>query len=242
MTTTPSPWRIKRSQQPDWKPFKPAMKHYTHIWNRPWPELSKTYKGTRSSRNESQDHPEQLKQFKPWKQPLQFSNENILSRSTKFPNTPPGTDVGDAPQVFTLYPSQIYLSMTSKTNTTRKRSWEKKWRKSSNKIRTCWTKFPKNTECHQRNSRKTPSWLWSPKPWPPTCSSNTTTVDEETLEWKISPCGENHFSKRRSESESYSESKSGNESHRSKSRDRNSKSESKSESKDTKAKSENKLV
>ncbi len=156
------------------------MKCYTHIWSKPWLELSKTYKRTRSSWNESQDHPEQSKQFKPRRRPLQFSNGTILSRSTKFPNMPPETDVGDAPQVFTLYPSQIYLSMMSKTNTTKTESWEKEWRKSSNKIRNCRTKFPKNIECRQRSSRKTPSWPWSPKPWPHTCSSNTTMEVKET--------------------------------------------------------------
>jgi hypothetical protein len=35
ITTIPSKRRIKQSQQPDWKPSRPAMKHYTHIWNRP---------------------------------------------------------------------------------------------------------------------------------------------------------------------------------------------------------------
>jgi len=112
-----------------------------HIWRKPWPELSKTYKRTKSSRNELQDHPEQSKQFKHWRQPLRFSNGTIPSRSTKIPNMQLETDIGDAPQVSTLYPSQIYLNMTSKTNTTETESWEKKWRKSSNKIRNCRQNF-----------------------------------------------------------------------------------------------------
>jgi hypothetical protein len=56
-------------------------------------------------------------------------------------------------------------------------------------------------------------------------------MEKPTLERRISPCGENHFSKRRSESESHSKYKS-----------INSKSESKSKSKDVEVKKENKLV
>jgi hypothetical protein len=117
--------------------------------------------------------------------------------------------------------------MTSRTNTTKTRSWETKWHKSCNKIRTCQIRSQKNTERHQKNSKMTLLWPWSPKPWPLTCSSNTTTAAEGTLERKISPHGENHFSKRRSESESYSEDKSIDKIHRSKSISKNSKSDSK---------------
>ena len=149
------------------------------------------------------------------------------------------TDIGDAPQVSTLYPSQIYLNMTSKTNTTETESWEKKWRKSSNKIHICRTKFPKNIEHRQRSSRKTPSWPWSPKPWPHTCSSNTTTNVKETLGWKISLRGGNHSSKRRrSESRSYNI----NENYRNKNRDKDSKCESENKSEGTRTESESKLM
>jgi hypothetical protein len=81
----------------------------------------------------------------------------------------------------------------------------------------------------RRSSRRTPSWPWSPKWWPHTCLSNTTTEVKETLEWGISPRGENHFSKRRSEDDDKSKSK-------------DSKSESESESKNTKKESENKDI
>ena len=134
---------------------------------------------------------------------MPFLNGTIPTQRTKIPNMPPETDVGDAPQVSILYPSQNYMNMMSKTNTTETESWEKKWHKSSNKIRNCRTKFLKNIGRRQRSSRKTPSWPWSPKPWPHTCSSNTTTEVKETLGRKISLCGGNHSSKRRSESKSY---------------------------------------
>jgi hypothetical protein len=155
---------------------------------------------------------------------------------------PPETNAGDVPQVFTQFQSQIYLNTRSKTNTTRTRSLETKWRKSFNKTRTYRTKLQNNTKRHQKNSRRTPLWLWSPRPWPHICSSNTVTTEKPTLERKISPHGENHFSKRGSESESYSKYKSINERHRSENRDKKSKSENKSESKGIKAKNENKIV
>jgi hypothetical protein len=52
---------------------------------------------------------------------------------------------------------------------------------------------------------------------------------KETLKWKISPRGENHSSKRRSESKSSSKSYSKSENYRNKSRGKDSKSESESE-------------
>jgi len=123
------------------------------------------------------------------------------------------------------------LSTKSEISTTKTKSWGTKWHRSFTRTLTYRTKSPKNTKRHHKSSKRTPLWLWSQRPWPPICSLNTTTTEKPTLEWKISPHGENHFSKRRSESESYSKYKS-----------INSKSESKSESKDIKVKNENKLV
>jgi hypothetical protein len=97
----------------------------------------------------------------------------------------------------------------SETITTKTVSWEKRWHRSSNKIRIRQMKFLRPIRHRQRNSRRTPSWPWSPRWWPHTCLSNTTTEVKETPEQRISPCGESHFSKRRSESENRkSESKS----------------------------------
>ncbi len=62
-------------------------------------------------------------------------------------------------------------------------------------------KFPRPIRPRRRSSRRTPSWPWSPRRWPHTCLSNATTEVKETLEQRISPRGESHFSKRRSESE-----------------------------------------
>jgi hypothetical protein len=67
-------------------------------------------------------------------------------------------------------------------------------------------KFPRPIRHHQRNSKRTPSWPWSPRQWPHICFSNTTTEVKETPEQKISPHGESHFSKRRSESKNESKS------------------------------------
>jgi hypothetical protein len=133
-----------------------------------------------------------------------------------------------APSVHPL-PTQIYLDMMSKTNTTKTGSWERKWRRSSNKIRNWRIKLPRNIERCQRSSRRTPSWLWSPKQLPHTCSSNITTEVRETPERRISPHGENHSSKRRSEDDDKSKSK-------------DTKSESESESKNTEKESENKDI
>ncbi len=188
IATTPTRHKQKmtQSQHQDWRPFRPATKRYTHIWRKPWPELSKTSKRTKSLQKEFQDHPEQSKPSRLWKRPSRCSPETVRNRSTKPQNMPPGTDVGGVPQVFTLYRSRSCLSMTSRTNTTKTRSWDTKWHESCNKIRTCQTKSQKNTEHHKKNSKTTLLWPWSPKPWPPTCSSDTTTAAERTLEWKIS--------------------------------------------------------
>ncbi len=191
--------QMKRSPLQDWKQSRPAMKHCTRIWSKPWPELSKTYKGTRSLLNKSQDHPGQSKQFRRWKQPSQCSIGTPKSPNTKFQNMPPETDAGNAHPVFTHCPSRTYLNMTSKPITTRTGSLATKWRKSSSKIPNWLTKFPKHTEHHQKSSKKTLLWPWSPKQWSPICLSSTTTEVKETPKWKISPHGENPFSKERSD-------------------------------------------
>jgi hypothetical protein len=233
--------KMTPSQQQDWNSFRP-MRHYTHTWRKPCPGSSKTCNRTRNSQNEFQDHPGQSKPSRQWKQPSPCLPKTIQNQNTKFRNTPPATNVGNAPQVFTQFQSQIYLNTRSNRNTTRTKSLETKWRKSFNKTQTFRTKLPKNTERHLKNSRRSPLWLWSPKPWPPICSLSTATTEKPNLKRKISPRGENHFSKRRSESKSYSKYRRINKRHRSESSDKNSKSKSKNESKDIKVRNENKLV
>jgi len=205
-TIGPTPVPEKRRNHPNagqdvWKPSRPATKHYTHTWSKPWPELNTTYKETRSSLNESQDHPGQSKQSRPWNRQLQCSIETIRSQTTKFWNTPPETDTGNAPPVFIWCPSRIYLNLTSKPTTTKSGSLVTRWRRSSSKIQTQLMKCPRHIKHCQISSKRIPSWPWSPKLWPHTCLSNTTTEVKETPGLRISPRGGNHFSKRRSESE-----------------------------------------
>jgi hypothetical protein len=209
--------------------IQPATKRCKHTWNKLWKKSNKTCKETRNSLKESQNHPEQSKQFRPWKQQLPYSGKTTQNQNTRLQNMPPETNARSAHQVCTRCPSRIYSNTTSRTITTPTGSLETKWRRSSNKIQTCLRKFPRPIRHRRKNSRRTPSWPWSPRRWPRTCSSNTTTGFKDTLARKISPRGENHFSKRRSENDN-------------KSRSKESKSESESESKDTKRESENKDI
>jgi hypothetical protein len=144
---------------------------------------------------------------------------------------PQVTDVGNEPQVFIQSRSRSCWNMKSVINTTETKTWGTKWHKFSTRTPTYRTKLPKNTKRNQKSSKRTPLWLWSRKQYPPICSLDTARTDRPTLERKISPHGENHFSKRRSESESYNKCKS-----------INSKSERKSESKDVEVKNESRLV
>jgi hypothetical protein len=203
MKTIPAKRITRRLPPQGWHPSKLAMKNYTHIWNRPWPELIKTYNETRNSLNKSPGHPEQSRPFRHWKQSTPCSIETTRTQNTKFQTMPPETDAGDAYPVFTPRPSRTYSRMTSRNSTTKIRSLETKWRRSSNKIQTSRTKFPRPCRHLQKNSRRTPSWLWLPRRWPPTCSSSTTTGIKKIPKQRISPHGRNHFSKRRSESKSY---------------------------------------
>jgi hypothetical protein len=120
---------------------------------------------------------------------------------------PPETDAGDDHQLSTQYLSRISSSTTSRTNTTKTRSWGTRWRKWSDRIPNWHKKFPGPMRHLQRSSKRTPSWLWSPRRWPHTCSSNTARDQDETPEWRTSPHGEDHFSKRKSESEKESKSR-----------------------------------
>jgi hypothetical protein len=234
--------KMTHLQQQDWNSFRPATRHYTHTWRKLWPGLSGTCNKTKNSQNKFPDHPEQSKPYRLWKQPSPCSPRTIQNQNTKLQNTPPVTDVGNAHQVFTQFRSQIYLNTTSKRDTTKTRSWETKWGKSFTRTQIYRTKLPQNTKHHQKKSKRTPLWLWSPRPCPPICSLSTATMENPTRQRKISPRGENHFSKRRSESENYSKYSGINKRHRSESNDKNSKSESKHKSKDIKVKNENKLV
>jgi hypothetical protein len=219
------------SQLKDWHSFRPATRPFTHIWTKPWPESTKTYSRTRNSRKESQDHPEQSRQYKPWKQRSRCSPRTSQNQNTRCQNTPQVTDVGGEPQVCIQLQSQIYSNTKSKINTTKIKSWGTKWHKFSIKTPTCRTKLQKSTKHQQKSSKRTQLWLWSQRRSPPICSLDTARTEKLTPEQKISPRGENHFSKRRSESESYSQYER-----------LKTKSENKSENKDVEVRNENKLV
>ena len=230
------------SQPKDWPSFKPATRPFTRTWTKLWTESTKTYNGTKNWRTEFPDHPEPSEQYKHWKQQLQCSIRTNQNQITRLQNTPLVNDAGSEPQVCTQWKSHNSSTTKYRTNTTKIKYWVTKWRKCSNKIQICRTKFWKPIGHLRTNSKRTPLWLWLPRRWPPTCSSGTTTVIKDRTKQPNSPRGRNHFSKRKSESESYSKCKSINERHRSKSKDKNLKSESKGENKDIKVRNENKLV
>jgi hypothetical protein len=241
--TTPE---TSHSQLKDWLPSRPATRPYTHTWMKPWPEFSETYNRARNLHKESPDRPERSKQYRPWKQPLPCSPRMTLNQNTRRQNTPQVTDVGNEHQVCIQSQLRIYLSTKSEINTTRIKSWGTKWHKFYTKTPTYRTKLQKSTKCHLKSSRRTPLWLWSRRQYPPICSLDTARTEKQTLNQKISPRGENHFSKRSSESESYSKYKSINS--KSESKDVEVKYSkyksinSKSESKDVEVKNEHKLV
>ncbi len=249
--TSPQP-EMALSQLKDWHSFRPATRPFTHTWTKPWPESTKNYSRTRSSRKEFPDHPEPSRRYRRWKRQLQCSHRTNQNQNTRLQNTPQVTDAGSEPQVCIQLQSRTYSNTRSKTSTTKIKSWGTKWHKFSSKTPTCRTKSQKSTKRHQKSSRKTQLWLWSRERSPPVCSLDTTTTEKLIPKQTISPCGENHFSKRRSESESYSQykrlnSKSEIESEsKSKSYSQyerlNSKSEIKSENKDKKMRNEEKLT
>jgi hypothetical protein len=198
--------RMKQPPQHSGKLCKPTTKRYRHSWNRHWPELNRTSKGTRTWRYEYHDHPERSKPSRPWKQRLPSLDRTNMNQNTKSQNMPQETDPGNAHQLFTQCPSRICSSTTSKTNTPKTRSWGTRWRKWSSKIPNWHKKFPALMRHLRRSSKRTPSWDWSPRPWPCTCSSDitmdksgTTTQGRRTF-----PHGGNHFPKRGSESENKS--------------------------------------
>jgi hypothetical protein len=256
-TTKPTPAPIRpTSPQPgiglsrlkDSHSFRPATRPFTRTWTKPWPESTETYSRTRGSRKEFPDHPEPSRRYRLWRRRLQCSPRTNQNRNTRFQNTPHVTDAGSEHQVCILSQSRTYSNTKSKTSTTKIKSWGTKWHKFSSKTPTCQTKSQKNTKCHQKSSRKTQLWPWSRGRSPPICSLNTTATENLILKQTISPRGENHFSKERSESESHSQHKRLNPKGESKSESYSqcerldSKSKIKSENKNVKVRNEEKLM
>jgi hypothetical protein len=233
------------SQQLTTKPCKPF---YSPTYSKtPTPRRpSFTNSSTKSAlpNHEFQDLPEQSKRYKLWKQQSQGSTKTSQNQNTRFQNTPQVTDTGCEPQVYIQLKSQNYSTMKSKGNTTKIKSWETKWQKFSNKTPTYRTKLQKNTKPLRRSSGKTQLWHWSRERSLPICSLSTTATGKLIPRRKTSP-GENHSSKRGSESKSFNHRKRRNTKSKSESSEskngnncrykrQNFKSENKTENKDVK--------
>jgi hypothetical protein len=134
---------------------------------------------------------------------LPFLNKPSLNQNIRYLNMPLETNAGDILQLNIWCPYRICFSMTSRLDTIKTRFWEKKSQKWSDEIFTWHSKLPAPTRHPPKNSKRTPSWAWSPRPWPPTCSLNTTmgrSGTTTTLRWRTFHHGGSHFSKIRSES------------------------------------------
>jgi hypothetical protein len=199
-----SPRMVTSLLQPkDWPSLELTTRPFTPTWTKFQTESKKT---SNNWQKDFPDHPEPSKQCRPWKRRSQGSNEHIRNQSTKLQNTPQVIDDGSKPQVCTPLKSQSSSIMKPKRSTTKIKYWETKWRKFSNRTPTCQAKSPKKTRPRQRNSKRIQLWLWSRKRSQPICSFNTVATVNLITKQRISP-GENHSSKRRSESESHDESK-----------------------------------
>jgi hypothetical protein len=204
----------------DWPSSRPATKSFTSTWTKLWTKSTKICNGTKNWRTEFPDHPEPSERYRRWKRRLQCSNGTNQNQNTKFQNTPQVTDAGSESQVYTRSKSRSYSTMKPKRSTTKIKSWETKWRKFLNKTPTCRTKLQKSTKPLRRSSRKTQLWLWSRGRSQPICSFNTAAMVKMISKQMTSP-GENHSSKRRSESQSYGHRKRLNSKSESESRDEN---------------------
>jgi hypothetical protein len=174
----------------------------------------------------------------PWKQQSQCSTRTSRNQSTRLQNTPLVKDAGNANQVSTHSKSQISLNTKYVTNTAKTRFWGRKSHKFSIKTPISRTKLQKNTRRHLKSSKRTQLWPWSRGQSPPICSLNRAKTVKKNPKQKICPHGENHFSKRRSESESYNQqSESYNQHERI-----NSKSDIRSENEDVKVKNKERLT
>jgi hypothetical protein len=200
-TTTPWPPLIRTKPC---KPFYSLTYSTTATLKQPFFKQSSTKPATRSQ--ESQGHPQQPKPYQLGKHRSQCSSRTSQNQNPRLQDTPPVTDAGNASQMSTHLNSQIYLNTNSGINTAKTKSWEKKWRKFYNRTPTFRTKLQKNIRSHRKSSRRTRLCLWSQGQYPPICSLNTTATEKLITKRKTSP-GENHSSKRRSESKSYSHRK-----------------------------------
>jgi len=152
---------------------------------------------------QSSRSPRAVKTIQALEAAIAIFGQKSQTQDMRYPNTPLETKAGDTLQLNIQYPSRICSSMMSRLNTSKTKFWGTRSQKWSDKIFIWHSKPPVHTRHPPRNSRKTPSWAWSQRPWPPTCFSNTATSRSRTTTWirRTSHHGGNHFSKRRSESE-----------------------------------------
>jgi hypothetical protein len=167
-------------------------------------EQSKMSRKTKTGPNKFPDHPELSKLSKHSKPQLPFLGKPNQTWNMRYPNMPLETNNGDVLQLNIQYPSRIYSSAMSRLNMIKTKFWGTRLQKWSERIFTWHSKPPVYTRHPPRGSRRTLSWAWSPGPWPPTCSLNTTMSRSRTMTWRWRSFhhGGNHFAKRRSEGES----------------------------------------
>jgi hypothetical protein len=200
MHPTKTRGRRQSNQPPEqkWKPYKKERSFYNNNWSKPWPELSKMSKRTRTWLNEFPGHPEQSKQSKLWKPQSPFLDKpnpdyevsEYVTGNKRWKCSPAQYPVPI--QDFLLYDVQSHHGKNKILG-----------EKVAQVVR-------QNIHWAQQASKpyQTPSWASSPRRWPPTCSSSMTTNGTGAINWirKLSLHGDSHFSKRRSESKSKSES------------------------------------
>ncbi len=195
-------WRNNQSQKRKWKPCGKEQRSFNNNWSKPWPKWNTTSRRTKILPDEFPDYLGPLKQSKHWKPQSPSLTGLNQTQNTTYLNMPPETSAGNVLQPNIQFPSRIYSSMMSRL--TRRKTYflvtkSQRW---SSETYTWLSKPPEHTRCLLKDSRRTPSWVWSPGQSPHTCFLNITTIRSRTTKWKrmIFPHGDHHLSKRRSES------------------------------------------
>jgi hypothetical protein len=88
--------QMKQNGQHSSRTYKPETKNYEHNSNKPWPELNRLFKTTKTLRTESLDHQEQFEPLKLWKQQSPFLTTKSKNQNTKWQIMPPEIDAGSA--------------------------------------------------------------------------------------------------------------------------------------------------
>ncbi len=120
-------------------------------------------------------------------------------------NTPQKSNATNANQVSTHSKSRTCWNTRSATSTATTRYWGRKLQKFYIRTPISRTKLWRITKHHQRSSKRIQSWPWSLKHSPHRCWLDTARTVRKHHKRKIYSQGENHFSKRRSESNNYTQ-------------------------------------